>query len=292
MFRALLRLSPHLTSSTAQSPDQLRQLLIEKSRELHDWVNSTSRLQLRFEQMRDEVKTLNSELKHSKDQVVSAQERMTRLNTEVISLKDERKQLKQDLQQARAALLSSDKPEVVKIEQLRAENAKFQEDVASLNRQLESTKSEVQYARDAYQEATREGGDRAKEAEELRRLNEELERKADERAVKLREVQFVNQSKVKNQQIDKLKRLLAEREERIRRLELERNSIGYKGGRPLGTRATSVPRRGSPSTSRTSSPGPGALPGNTTLPAPAGRDHHPTRPFLSSGRRSSNNNKE
>jgi len=289
MYRALLRLSPHLTSSAAQSPDQLRQLLIEKSRELHDWVNSTSRLQLRFEQTREEVKTRNSELKHSKNRVVSAQERMIRLNTEVSNLKDERKQLKQDVQQARAALLSSDKPNVVKMEELRAENAKLQEEVASLNRQLESTKSEVQYARDAYQEATREGGDRAKEAEELRRLNEVLERKADERAVKLREVQFVNQSKVKDQQIDKLKRVLAEREERIRRLELERNSIGYKGGRPLGTRATSVPRRGSPSTSRTSSPGPGALPGNS---APAGRDHHPARPFLSSGRRSGNSNKE
>lgn len=273
-----------------QNPDQLRQLLIEKSRELHHWVNSTSRLQLRFEQMREEVKALNSELKRSKDQAVSAQERMTRLNTEVINLKDERKQLKHDLQQARAALLSSDKPDVAKMEGLRAENAKLQEEVVSLNKQLESTKSEVQYARDAYQAATREGGDRAKEAEELRRLNEELERKADERVVKLREIQFVNQSKVKDQQIDKLKRVLAEREERIRRLEFERNSIGYKGGRPLGTRATSVPRRGSPSTSRTSSPGPGTLPGNSTLPA--GRDHHPARPFLPGTRRSNNSSKE
>ncbi|KAF8425572.1 hypothetical protein EV426DRAFT_51766 [Tirmania nivea] len=289
-FERPLKLPPELTLLEL-GPNQLRQLLIEKSRELHDWVNSTSRLQLRFEQAREEVKTLNFELKHSKDQVASAQERMTRLNTEVISLKDERKQLKQDLQQARAALLSSDKPDVVKMEELRAKNAKLKEEVTSLNRQLESTKSEAQYARDAYQKATREGGDRAKEAEELRRLNEELERKADERAVKLREVQFVNQSKVKDQQIDKLKRVLTEREERIRRLELERNSIGYKGGRPLGTRATSVPRRGSPSTSRTSSPGPGALPGNSTLPAPAGRDH-PARPFLPGGRRSSNNNKE
>ncbi|KAF8442632.1 hypothetical protein BGX38DRAFT_777949 [Terfezia claveryi] len=287
-FEKPLKLPPGLTLLQL-SPDQLRQLLIEKSRELHDWVNSTSRLQLRFEQTREEVKTLNSEVKHSRDQVDSAQERMTRLNTEVINLKNERKQLKQDLQQARAALLSSDKPDVVKMEELRAENAKLQEEVASLNRQLESTKSEAEYARDAYQEATREGGDRAKEAEELRRLNEVLERKADERAVKLRELQFVNQSKVKDQQIDKLKRVLAERDERIRRLELERYSVGYKGGRPLGTRATSVPRRGSPSTSRTSSPGPGTLPGNSALPAPVGRDNHPTRPFLSSGRRSGNN---
>lgn len=289
-FEKPLKLPPEITLLQLSS-DQLRQLLIEKSRELHDWVNSTSRLQLRFEQTREEVKTLNSEVKHFRNQVVSAQERLTRLNTEVINLKNERKQLKQDLQQARAALLSSDKPDVVKMEELRAENAKLQEEVASLNRQLESTKSEAQYARDAYQEATREGGDRAKEAEELRRLNEVLERKADERVVKLRELQFVNQSKVKDQQIDKLKRVLAERDERIRRLELERNSVGYKGGRPLGTRATSVPRRGSPSTSRTSSPGPGTLPGNSALPAPVGRDH-PTRPFLSSGRRSGNNNKE
>lgn len=292
MYKALFCLSPHLTSSATQSPDQLRQLLIEKSRELHEWVKSTSRLQLRFEQAREEVKTLSSELKRTKNQIVSTQERMARLNTEVVNLKDERKQLKQDFQQACAALLSSEKPDVVKMEELRADNAKLQDEVSSLNRQLESSKSEVQYARDAYQKATREGGDRAKEAEELRRLNEELKRKADERAVKLREVQFVNQSKVKDQQIDKLKRVLAEREERIRRLELERNSIGYKGGRPLGTRATSVPRRGSPSTSRTSSPGPGALPGNSTLTTAAGRDNHPARPFLSGGRRSSNNNKE
>ena len=52
---------------------------------------------------------------------------------------------------------------------------------------------------------------------------------------------------------------LAERDERIRRLEAERANLGnYKGGRPLGTRATSVPGRNSPGTSRTSSPGPAA----------------------------------
>jgi len=145
-----------------------------------------------------------------------------------------------------------------------------------MKRQLDSAKSEVEWARGAYQTATREGGDRSKEAAELRRLNEELERKADERAVKLRELQFDSQRKVKDGEIGKLRLKLAERDERIRRLENEKINIGYKGGRPLGTRATSVPRRGSPNTSRTSSPGPG---GSSTITAPSGRDHHSTRPF-------------
>lgn len=270
-----------------QNAEQLRQLLYEKSREFDEWVNSTSRLQLRFEEMRQEVTALKSQLKKSKDLEVHAQERMTRLNTEVVTLKEDNKQLRQELNQARASLLSSGKPELVELETFRSENAKLKDELGNAERQIETAKSEVEYVRDAYQTATREGGDRSKEATELRRLNEELERKADERAVRLRELQIDNQSKVKDQQIDKLKHLLAEREERIRRLEYERNNIGYKGGRSIGTRATSVPRRGSPSKSRTSSPGPGTLPGNSIPPAPAGRDH-PTRPYVQSATRRGN----
>ena len=205
---------------------------------------------------------------------IESQGRMTRLNVEVANLKDERRQLKQELQQARTALLSSDSPDLVKMEELRTENAKLKDEIGSMGRQLENAKSDAQWAREAYQTATSEGGDRKKEAAELRQLNEELERKADERAVKLREIQLDNQRKVKDQQIDKLKHLLAEREERIRRLENEKNNIGYKGGRPLGTRATSVPRRGSPNTSRTSSPGPGAMQISSIVPAPATRPFH------------------
>lgn len=240
-------------------------------------MKSTSRLQRRYEEMREETKSIKSELRKATRLDVHTKERMTRLNTEVVQLKDERKALRQELQEARAALLDSGKPDLVKMEEFRSQNAKMKDELAAIRRQLENTKSEAAYALNAYQTATREGGDRSKEAEELRRLNEELKRKADERAIKLRELQYENQTKVKDQQVDKLKHLLAEREERIRRLELERNSIGYKGGRPLGTRATSVPRRGSPSTSRTSSPGPGALPGVSTIQAPVGRDHHSSR---------------
>ena len=92
--------------------------------------------------------------------------------------------------------------------------------------------------------------------------------------MKLREIQLDNQRKIKDQQIDKLKHILVEREERIRRLEGEKSNIAYKGGRPLGTRATSVPRRGSPNTSRTSSPGPGTMQSSSTVLAPATRPFH------------------
>ena len=263
-----------LTRTISQDHEQLLELLKIKHQELDTWVHSTSRLQFRFEEMRKEVQSLKTQLTKSKNLEIESQGRMTRLNVEVTNLKDERRQLKQELQQARTALLSSDSPDLVKMEELRTGNAKLKDDICSMGRQLESAKSEVQWARAAYQTATREGGDRSKEAIELRQLNEELERKADERAVKLREIQLDNQRKVKDQQIDKLKHLLAEREERIRRLENEKSNISYKGGRPLGTRATSVPRRGSPNTSRTSSPGPGAMQSSTTVLAPAARPFH------------------
>lgn len=220
------------------------------------------------------MQSLRAQLRRSKNLEIESQGRMTRLNMEVTNLKDDRRQLNKELQHARTALLSSDSPDLVKTEELRIENAKLKDEISSMGRQLESAKSEVQWARAAYQTATREGGDRSKEATELRQLNEELERKADERAVKLREIQLDNQRKIKDQQIDKLKHILVEREERIRRLEGEKSNIAYKGGRPLGTRATSVPRRGSPNTSRTSSPGPGTMQSSSTVLAPATRPFH------------------
>ncbi|KAF8460671.1 class II histone deacetylase complex subunits 2 and 3-domain-containing protein [Kalaharituber pfeilii] len=285
---AQLPMRATLNELIIQSREELMMTFMNKAREFNSWVSSTSRLQLRFEQMREETKQLKSILSKSKKAEAASEARNQRLTAELNGLRDERNKLRQDLQQARATLISSDKPDVVKMEQLRAENEKLQEQLKSANSQLESAKSELVWARDAYQTATREGGERGKEAEELRRLNETLQRKADERAITLRQMQHENLHKVKDQQINKLKHQLSERDERIRRLENERNTIGsYKGGRQLGTRASSVPRRGSPNASRTSSPGPGALPVMSTLPAPVGRENQ-NRPahVQTAGRRS------
>ena len=224
------------------------------------------------------MKKLRQELAKSRETESLSEERRSRITTEVTTLREERKQLKQELQEARTALLSSDKPDVVEMEQLRAKNQQLLEQVGNLKGKLKTLEEKLTWVEEAYQTASREGCDRGKEAHDLARMNEELQRKADERAVTLRRLQFDNQNKVQDQLIDKLKHQLAERDDRIRRLESERNSMGsYKGGRPLGTRATSVPRRGSPGTSRTSSPGPGVVPATATLPSFAGRDH-PTRP--------------
>lgn len=209
------------------------------------------------------------ELSKVKESFASVEETKERLAQEVWKMEDERRQLRIELKEARSALLGSDKPDVARMEELRTKNEKLEETIAGKERELKEKTTELELFRELRQTATAAAVEARRETAELQKANEVLQRKADERVIRLREMQFDAQSKLKDQQISKLESQLALKKEALRKLELK---LASTKGRPLGTRTVSVPQRASPGQSRTSSPGP------TTLPPLTGRDL-PTHPL-------------
>ena len=142
--------------------------------------------------------------------------------------------------------LGDDKPEAAR---LVTENAELKKRLLSAKTMAESTEREAAFAREQYQAASTATYEMRKEVNGLRASNEELQRRADERVVKLRELRNDTAVAQRDARISELRMMLKERDDRIQRLEA-REAMPAK---------RSVARRvSSPAQSRASSPGPAA----------------------------------
>ncbi|KAL1645794.1 hypothetical protein SLS58_003678 [Diplodia intermedia] len=207
----------------------------------------------------------NSELKQDK---TNANTRIWGQKGTIENLQKERDTLKEQLEDARRQLASSEVPEVVEREQLRRERDEALAKLEREQRLREAGGRESDFFRSQYQDASSQTTKLSKRVETLTQQVRELEQLKKGERDRARQLSLSNATQAYQEEIE---RLTAQLQERTASLQLRNDELkAIRGRQGVGTRAGSVPRSprvsGAPG-SRGGSPAPSGLGGHGRLGA-------------------------
>jgi len=246
--------------------DRLQATIKAKDARLDEFDNALSELQLRFEDQTAEKRTLARELTEVRMAFSKVYDQNDSRGNTIDRLKEENREIKEQIIEARAALESSAIPEISELEKLRKEKEQAEQAQKKAEKEAASQSTLTAYLRQEYSDASRRAVEISQENEVQKLKIGALEKTASGEISKVRQMNMDEQHK----------RVLAEN----KRLRQDVRNLGFtlqrkeddlrtrKSG--IATRAGSVPRspRVGPS-SRAGSPIPdrriGALKSNMNL---------------------------
>lgn len=250
------RPSQALKTSTVDSvtakPDtiiqQLRSELAESRSSLTRYQSEFARLQHRYETKHNDYHKMRQSLNASLDSNKRLEHELQRLKQDNAALRDERVGLRNDLEALKEIKKSEDQMQRDLIE-AKEEAAKLQKENASLKRQTDQERSQAEYTRIQYQNASSAAAKAAMENKQLEDRIKLLQDQMAGRALELKQMRLNNNEKVHLARIAELEALLDSRERMLGIREEELREL--KKNRP-STRATSIQPR---SVARSHSPG-------------------------------------
>lgn len=224
---------------------------------LQEISNDLSLLQDRNEELTAE----RANLKHEKDDLITAaatiEKKLASRATEIADLKEERKGLKAELEEARNALKGSVVPEIAELEKAKEEARAAVQERDSLQKKIASLKQDFEFTRQQYQQASTAAAESSNRNTELEAENVELRKKASGEATRAKEITVKNAHVIHEKRIQQLEAMLEERDELLRKRDR---------GRGVQTRSGSVqPRSPRPGNSRA-----GSRAGSPMAPVPFG----------------------
>ncbi|PGH04247.1 hypothetical protein GX51_03592 [Blastomyces parvus] len=232
--------------------NQLQTALEKMQTNLQTTEKSFSQLQHRYESRLNNYHILRKELEQALEVSKTSAERLERQKIEIAKLKDERATLVKDLEEARTTIKEGGGTDA-ELEKAREEVRRLTKENASLQRTVQQERSQTEYTRQQYQNASSAA---AQSAMELRQLEEELgelKTKAAGDLAKLKKLRLQSDEQTHLTRIKELEVTLAQRDEMLNRKEEELREL--KKNRP-STRATSLqPRSPKWGASRPASPG-------------------------------------
>lgn len=241
------------TNQAATDIEALRHALTNSKAKVKTLEASIGALQYRYEEKHNLLHQTRHELEIEREKSQKSQTRFERQKEEITRLKDRNAELVTELEAARNTIKSGGGLES-DLEKSREEIRKLEKSLASLERTVQQERSQTEYTRQQYQNASTSAAQSAMEARRLEERVQELEKKANGEAVRLKELKMKKDGEIQLARIKELESLLATRETLLTRKEEEIREM--KKNRP-STRATSMqPRSPKYGTSRPSSPGP------------------------------------
>ncbi|KAL9019527.1 MAG: hypothetical protein Q9185_003227 [Variospora sp. 1 TL-2023] len=258
-------LKENLTSATRTNHSLSSQVSHHTTQESHisDLEASLSDLQTRHE---DQIRSY-AHIHHEKTDLVADLENATAkvaaLAAESAALKESKKTLQSDLEQARQDLLATSNPDLARLATAEATARAVEKDRTALAGKVTSLTSELDYTRQEYQRASTAAAELGTQVKMLAAQLEAAERQARGEAAKLAAVNRDNAVAEARKQVRQFKVALEERDKMCRRKEEEIETLkGRRGRGGVVTRGGSVQPGGvgqgkSPRGSRGGSPMPG-----------------------------------
>jgi hypothetical protein len=280
-------LTSKLHSQQARQEAVIQQEGLSTEERLKDFIKDFEKLQTKYEDQVQEMRSLRAERDNALAALKQSGARRDQMALEIFKLKEEREGTQAMLDQARADLLGSTRPDIARsamdreqAQRDKAEKERLEKKVGDMNRELD-------FFRAQYQEASSAAAEAGSEAEILRGEIEILKRKASGEAVKLRQMAISTENERLSRRILELEATLKERNEYLRRKEEEMKLQMRGKSAVIGTGST--PK--SPKPSRAGSPSPSTPTAITNSPVPhnggyglgpsaigvAGRGSHPLR---------------
>ena len=231
-----------LTTQLAQSKErenEYRELSDRTKKEVDEhkaWFNKT---QLKFMDALKDRGTYESECKAAQEKAEAVTTALESARKENETLKDTNAELKKKLSEANESLLNSSVPVLKNMAQLEKDLEAAVSEVQKLEKSLKLAQGDLDYVRNAYQQATQSAGQLQAKNSTLAAEVKELERKANDNVVKVNQTQD-------RQEVAELSRLLAEQRAVVRDREAELNRLreevrSLRASR-RETRGSSVPR--------------------------------------------------
>ncbi|KAL8929491.1 MAG: hypothetical protein Q9208_001160 [Pyrenodesmia sp. 3 TL-2023] len=264
LSNSLASLKENLTTTNRTNRSLSSQLSHHTTQESHlsDLEASLSELQTRYE---TKVRS-HAHVQIEKTDLLAALEKANKKidmqSAEITLLKDTRTVLETNLEQARRDLVQSSNPDMARLATSEATAQAAQKEVSTHATKISSLNSDLQFARQAYQEASTSAAELAAQVQTLTSQLDSAEQKAKGEAARLALVNKDTAVKEAKQQVRQLKIALEERDKVCRRKEEEIETLkGRRGRGGVVTRGGSVqPGVGqgkSPRGSRGGSPMPG-----------------------------------
>ncbi|ROW08822.1 hypothetical protein VMCG_02747 [Cytospora schulzeri] len=215
----------------------LKSALDQKGEELKSWVKTVRQFQPKYkEAMKD-----RRDFEEERDKVLKEKEKTQKLvetsETKVSKLSEEKRELEAKLQE----LTKSENPDTAVAAQREVDLKASQEMVTSLEKQITYLKKDVDFTRGRYQDASDKAASLGEENAELRKKVADLETRASDNVVKLRQISVETARKEtwRLYQDERAQRLDLERELDKKNEELRAYKSRFSGRE---TRGSSVPR--------------------------------------------------
>ncbi|PGH27159.1 hypothetical protein AJ80_01116 [Polytolypa hystricis UAMH7299] len=236
----------------AREVKRLQAELSETRTRLQKTESNFAKLQHRYEARHNEYHKLRQNFDHSVAEVKKKDERLERQRTEIAKFKEERTTLLKDVEDARNAVKEGGGLPA-ELETAKEEIRKLSKENASLQRTVQQERSQTDYTRQQYQNASTSAAQSAMEVRQLEEQMTELKQKATGDALKMKELKVKNDADRHLARVEELEAALAARDDILTRKEDELREL--KKNRP-STRATSLqPRSPKWGASRPTSPG-------------------------------------
>lgn len=248
---------PSQSNSSLIELETIRTALSETQGRLKIMEADFSTFQHRHEAKHNLLHETRKDLERALEAAKKSDARIERQKDEISKLKEERAALQKDLNDARDTIKSGGGLEA-DLENAREEVRKLTKENSGFQRSLQQDRSQAEYMRQQYQNASTSAAQSAMEVRQLEEQVEELEKKANGEATKLKALRLKNDEQTHLTRIEELEAIVASRNEILTRKEEEIREL--RKNRP-STRATSMQPR-SPKcgpSSRSSSPAPNSI---------------------------------
>ncbi|KAK2763044.1 hypothetical protein FQN54_009677 [Arachnomyces sp. PD_36] len=237
-----------LENSLKAAEEKLSQLQIDHKTELDTLRSALSTLQHRYESRTEDLHKTRRERDLAQETNTKSEQRLQRQRDEITKLKEERTALTEELKGARETIKSGG-GSAAELETVKEEVRKLRSSNASLEKTTQYEKSQTEYTRQQYQNASTAAAQSGMEARQLQEENEELKRKVASEAYRLKELKLKNDDNAYLAQVEELKLALASREKLLRKREEDLRDL--MKNRPFRRASSTTPR----SFSRPNSPG-------------------------------------
>ncbi|KAI0844568.1 hypothetical protein F5Y00DRAFT_248311 [Daldinia vernicosa] len=241
----LEKLSAKVTSLKAKLREsqmrekQFRQLSDRSKKEVDNYASTVRLVQEKYMNSLKDRGTYEDEYYKAKEEALAASASLDSKRRELDDLKEKFAEQEKRLSATHESLLKSANPEVAKMARLEKELEESKIKVQILEKKAALANNELEYAKNAYQDASQRAAELQTENRALEQRVEELHRKADDNMVQINQIYAESESK-------ELLRLLNEQKSIVRDRDLElirlRDELRMLKENRRGTRQSSVPR--------------------------------------------------
>ncbi|RYP16184.1 hypothetical protein DL767_010213 [Monosporascus sp. MG133] len=264
----IARLTAELQESKERE-NEFRRLSDRSKKEIDGYTSSIGTIQAKFMEALKDRGIFEADCAEATEKANTLASALESTRKENATLKETNTELRKKLSEATQSLLNSSIPETSKLAQLEKDLEEARARVQHLEKRVTLAQGDLEYTKNAYQQASHTATQLRAENRELEARAEALARRADDNVVRVNELQS-------RQEVAELARLLAEqrgiardREARLGQLH-EELRLARSGRR--ATRQSSVPR----SPRMTAALGGGSS--STSVLSPRNHNHHPTTP--------------
>ncbi|MCJ1310710.1 hypothetical protein MMC25_004376 [Agyrium rufum] len=251
-------------------------------------VSHNAKLEQRLEQITADLDGLQGRLesvtvgyntlRHEKKESAELADRLALKHTKTLAdlevSKEARKMLESELAAARAALVSSDIPQISELETLRGTSRDIEAKNASLEKQLKNVQTAFDYTREQYQRVSSTAAEAMSRVSELETELATANKQASDQGMRLRQMNQNAEIEIHKKRIEELECMLEDREDMLKRKGEGRGRAGMQtragSVQPRSPRLGGIGTTGSLRGSRQASPLPGGHLGANLLDGMSG----------------------